>query len=126
MAKSSRSREVRTPINASTLRPHGVKIDGLTIANLLFADDITIVADSQEKRAQLVRLATNYLSTWRSKINFEKSKYVSPEDVKIENEYNIEEVKKATSLGLEVSATEIFTLDQAKREVQKCWHHSVK
>ena len=49
---------------ANKLRPHGVKIDGLTIANLLFADDITIVADSQEKRAQLVRLATNYLSTW--------------------------------------------------------------
>ena len=70
---------------AAELRPHGVKIDGLTIANLLFADDITIVADSQEKRAQLVSLTTNYLSTWRSKINFEKSKYVSPEDIKIEN-----------------------------------------
>ena len=51
---------------ASKLRLHGVKIDGLTIANLLFADDITIFADSQEKRAQLVRLATNYLSNWRS------------------------------------------------------------
>ena len=100
---------------ASELRPHGVKIDGLTIANLLFADDITIVADSQEKRAQLVRITTNYLSTWRSKINLQKSKYVSPEDVKIENEHNIEEVRKVTSLGLDVSATEIFTLDQAKK-----------
>ena len=53
---------------AGKLRPLGVQIDGLRIANLLFADDITIIADSQEKRAQLVRLATKYLSNWRSKI----------------------------------------------------------
>ena len=44
--------------------------------------------NKKEKRAQLVRLATNYyLSTWRSKINFEKSKYASPEDVKIVQGY---------------------------------------
>jgi hypothetical protein len=100
---------------SAKLRPNGVEVDGVTIANLLFADDITIFADSQEKRAQLVSNAVSYLSSWRSKINFEKSKYVSPEDVKIENEYNIEEVKKATSLGLDVSATEVFTLEQAKK-----------
>ena len=96
------------------LRPHGIVINKLQIANLLFADDITLFGNSKNHRLTLTDITVDYLTRWRAKVNFEKSKFLSPHGAKESNKYNIDEVRNSTSLGIDISTTELFTLQQAK------------
>ena len=52
----------------------GININNLIINILAFADDIAIMADSEENLQQLLNIVSNWCSKWRFIINPVKSK----------------------------------------------------
>jgi hypothetical protein len=100
------------------LRPYGTDIAGKKIASLMFADDLDLIADTQEKREKQTTITVKFLRDWRAIMNSPKSRYLSPLKTKQKNEHGIEETDEVTNLGVEVTTKEVFTTKHALKKTQ--------
>jgi hypothetical protein len=100
------------------LRPYGTDIAGKKIASLMFADDLDLIADTQEKREKQTTITVKFLRDWRAIMNSPKSRYLFPLKTKQKNEHGIEETDEVTNLGVEVTTKEVFTTKHALKKTQ--------
>ena len=56
---------------------HGIKLDGdLTISSLLYADDLAIIAESEESLQEMLNVLENWCKRWRMRVNVKKTKVI--------------------------------------------------
>jgi hypothetical protein len=55
----------------------GVKLSGIQLACLLYADDLVLIADSEEHLQEMMNTATEFLQQWRFIVNARKTKVVA-------------------------------------------------
>ena len=110
---------------------HPVKLDGVDINSMLWADDIVIVSETSEGLQRCLNNLSNYCKEWKLEINLKKTKTIifnkigkNIKSVKFQlNSVNIENVIEYPYLGFTITASGKFHMGIQKLidKGQRAW-----
>ena len=95
----------------------GIKIAGRNINNLRYADDITLMAESEEELKSLLMKVKEESEKVGLKLNIQKTKIMAPSPI---TSWQIDEETMETVTDFIFSASKITVDSDCSREIKRC------
>ena len=104
------------------LRPHSPKFNGIQLAAQLFADDIVLPADSQQRRTLLIRLTIAWSLRWLSSIKDSKSYLLSTTETDLPDtivwDKIFRELSKVLHLGIGIDRDGVLHINHVYGKIE--------